>query len=221
MKKSKRSFTLVELIIAIVLIGFLILSYFSIDIFTRTHAIENERRAALQNAASFVIEHMKKTLSGSAVRSGAVGGVGFPALTFGNIGGDPAILAWVDVNMDGQQNAGDKQVVYQYHTATYEIWYYDNYTDSPLVYEVLTKKKPGSANSFIRPDFSRIDSGDFTQDTTQIRYDLSSPANLTNYFDLQIVTCWDAAEATNACGTLYNPIVTMRARISMPEVSTH
>lgn len=221
MRKGNCSFTLVELIIAIILMGFLVLSYFSIDIFTRTHAIENERRVQLQNTASFVIEHMKKTLSGAASRSGAVGGIAAAPLTFTTVAGDPAILAWVDVNMNGQQDSADKQVAYQYNTATYQIWYYDNYTDSPLAYEIIGKVRPGTANGFIRPGFGRIDSGDFTADTTQIRYDLATPANFTNYFDIQIITCWDATESTDTCGSLANPIVAMHGRIAMPSVSVH
>lgn len=221
MRNSNYSFTMVELIIAIILMGFLVLSYFSIDIFTRTHAIENERRVQLQNTASFVLEHMKKNLSGAAARSGAVGGVAVQPLSFIAISGDPALLAWVDVNLNGQLDALDKQVAYRYNTATYQIWYYDNYTDSPLAYVVLGKVKPGTGNSFIRPDFSRIDSGDFTQNTTQIRYDLSTPANFTNYFDVQIINCWDAAESTDTCGSLANPIIAMHGRIAMPSVSVH
>lgn len=42
-----------------------------------------------------------------------------------------------------------------------------------------------------------------------------------NYVEVNISACWDPDGAPDACGTLDNPQITMRARINMPSVSVN
>lgn len=60
---SKRSVTLIELLVAITLIGLLILGIFSLEIYARFHLLTFDRRAKLQNEVSLALEHMSKYIS--------------------------------------------------------------------------------------------------------------------------------------------------------------
>jgi prepilin-type N-terminal cleavage/methylation domain-containing protein len=71
---SKKSFTLLELIIAIILLGILALGFTSIDLFARRHAVTADQRARLQNEVSLTLEHMAKNIIN------AVGNRGNPPL---------------------------------------------------------------------------------------------------------------------------------------------
>ena len=54
--------TLLELIIAISLLGVLALAFTSIQSFSQYHAIGSDRRAKVQNELSFVLEHIAKNI---------------------------------------------------------------------------------------------------------------------------------------------------------------
>lgn len=56
----RRSITLVELLVAVVLVGLLVLGISSIDVFSRFHLITSDRRMQLQNQASLCIERIAK-----------------------------------------------------------------------------------------------------------------------------------------------------------------
>lgn len=60
MPKKICGVTLIELIIAIALMGMLILGFYSIDLFSRYHVVSSDKRAKLQNEISYAIEHMSK-----------------------------------------------------------------------------------------------------------------------------------------------------------------
>lgn len=60
--RHKKSVTLLELLIAISLLGILLLAFTSIDLFSRYHVLTADRRAQVQNEASSVIEHMTKNV---------------------------------------------------------------------------------------------------------------------------------------------------------------
>jgi len=60
--KNKSAITLLELIIAISLLGVVALAFTSIQNFARYHAIGSERRAKVQNELSFVLQHIAKNV---------------------------------------------------------------------------------------------------------------------------------------------------------------
>ena len=60
MPKKICGLTLLELMIAIVLMGMLVLGFYSIDLFSRYHVISSDKRAKLQNEISYALEHMSK-----------------------------------------------------------------------------------------------------------------------------------------------------------------
>jgi prepilin-type N-terminal cleavage/methylation domain-containing protein len=197
-----KAVTLLELLIAMVLIGMIVLGLHTIEIFSRFHILASDRRVKLQNDATYVLEHLAKTMLNAV---GDVGDASRNPIETNTIEGDNALRIWTDTNSNGQRDTGDKQVAYRYNATNYEIWYYSNYTDAPDTYEVITK-------GIIRPDFNT------NIDATQPTYFVYSSAN--NYIEAQITACWDPDEDPNACATADNPSITMKACINMPSVST-
>ena len=57
-----KAITLMELLIALILISVVILSFSSIDTFSRGQVTSAERRTKMQNEASYIVEHMKTTM---------------------------------------------------------------------------------------------------------------------------------------------------------------
>ncbi len=57
---STKSVTLVELIISVTIVSFIILSFYSIDTFSRNQVVNSERRTRVQNDLSYVLDHMGK-----------------------------------------------------------------------------------------------------------------------------------------------------------------
>jgi Tfp pilus assembly protein PilV len=60
MPDNESGITLIELIIAIVLMSLVLLGFFSIELFSNHHVISSDRRAKVQNEISYAIEHMSK-----------------------------------------------------------------------------------------------------------------------------------------------------------------
>jgi hypothetical protein len=59
---NKRGLTLAELLIAICIFSLIVIGFSSIDTFSRYHIITSDRRAKLQNDASYALEHMTKNV---------------------------------------------------------------------------------------------------------------------------------------------------------------
>lgn len=71
-----RGITLLELIIATILMVIVSLALLSIDTFSRHHMISSDRRSRLQNEITFALENMQKYVSRG------IGSVSNPALTY-------------------------------------------------------------------------------------------------------------------------------------------
>jgi len=209
--RLNKSVTLIELLIALCIFALIVIGFSSIDTFSRYQVINSDRRAKLQNDASYVLEHMAKNLTGTGTSGGAVGDVtNTPTsspVSLTTIGGENAIVINIDYNNNGKWDgtSTDRQIAYRYSAANYEIWYYSLYSGgTPGSYEVITSKK-------IRPDFSST--------TSQPTYCTYNSAN--NYIEVQITSCWDPDGSPAVCGSLDNPAFIMKNRIYMPAVSTH
>jgi Tfp pilus assembly protein PilW len=137
--RHNQSVTLLELLIAIVLLSVVVLGFVSIDTFSRYHILTSDRRAKVQNEVSFVLGHMTKNISKG------IGDANQPAATISSIGTDPAVLVWIDANQNAKRDAApqDYQIAYSFNDATHQIRYYANYTVSPAAYEVLSQKITG------------------------------------------------------------------------------
>jgi len=71
---SKKGVTLLELLIAMVLLGVIVLTFASIENFGRFHTINADRRAKVQNEVSFLLSHIAKSIQS------AVGDVNNPPI---------------------------------------------------------------------------------------------------------------------------------------------
>ncbi len=202
-----RGLTLLELLIAVSIFGIITIALSNIDTFSRYHAITSDRRAKLQNDASYVLEHMRRNLMGTVTVTsgggwtgygGAIGDYNNNPVSSTTIGGNNAIVINIDYNNNGKWDGTttDRQIAYSYSAANYQIWYFPPYSGgTPGSYMVLTS--------------SRI--------RTNTSYTYNS-AN--NYIEVVIGACWTpSSDAT--CGTPTNPALSVKSRIYMPSVSTN
>ncbi len=198
-----------ELLISIVLLSLIVLGFTSINIFSRYHVISADRRAKLQNEASYILEHMTKNIGR------AIGDIANSPIDRNNIAGNSAIRVRIDSNNNGQRDAADTEIVYRYRPAPrYEVWYYSNYTTPASGYEVISSLSsagpPGRGH--ITSDFTNSFVSYFTTD---------------NFISVRMRACWDPTEAAGACDNPPlnpnpdNPSVTMQTRVKMPSVSTN
>lgn len=140
--RQNNSLTLIELIIAIVLMGLIVLGFSSIDIFSRYQVIGSDRWAKAQNEASSVLEHMSKEIGK------AIGDITQFPVTITPIGGNTGILVWIDYNQNGRRDTGDRQIAYAYvDSPKFQMRYYANYSGNPGSYEIISPKITGFTRS--------------------------------------------------------------------------
>lgn len=192
--------TLLELLIAITLLGVVVFTFSSIDIFSRFHVRSADIRAQLQNEASSAIEHMTKNISQG------IGDITRPAAISTVIGTNTAIIVWVDGNPyaippaapNGRRDTNpntDHRIAYR-HTGpnAYQIIYCPNCTDSPC-----TTCSPAWGSEIVATRISNFTTPVVTDNHVRIgvtaRYNPSAPVSQDN------------------------PEVTMRTDIKMPAVS--
>lgn len=200
-QRHNKSVTLLELIIAIILFGLLILGFTSIDLFSRYHLITSDRRAKLQNEVSYALEHMTKNIGG------AIGNANDWAVKVYEDGKGIRIRI-DDSSANGMIDTNDPWIAYRHEGN--EIWYYPNATSTEpppqeQPYDIVARRIMNSTNGL---EFS----GNFNSTTNWLE-DYMLGVNIT--------ACWDPDGAPIACGQPDNPSVTMRTRIKMPGVSTH
>ncbi len=200
MKPHNKAITLIELLIAISLIAMVIWGASSIDVFSRSQFFIAERKAKVQNEATYVLSHISKQLAES------IGDISNPAVTVSYSGGVTSNLSTViDSNVDGKRTAGDTTVRYCYNStgcnaaaAAYTIYFNSNISAvPPPAAEILS--------SHVR--FFNASSCD------------SNP--IINCLKINVVTCWDPSEAHKTCGEIDNPSFNVTNSIRMPSVSAN
>jgi hypothetical protein len=122
---SRKAITLLELIISTVLLGMVVLGFYSIDLFSRNQFLTADRRAKMLNEAFFVVGHMSKQLMT------AIGSAN--AVAFTTAGGMTAtITATVDSTPDGAWNStNDSTIRYTYNSASFTLDFNPNITAMP------------------------------------------------------------------------------------------
>ncbi|MBC8436452.1 MAG: hypothetical protein H8D90_01000 [Candidatus Omnitrophica bacterium] len=130
--RLNKSITLIELLITIVLFSIIVLSFSSIDLFSRRQLLNLERQSTLQNELSILIAHMSKNIQKA---TGTF--VDFPININAAAPGGPLMTIYLDSNGDGLR---DKQVAYRWDNLNYQVKYYDNYGSSPGSLEVIANK---------------------------------------------------------------------------------
>ena len=216
-----KSSTLIELIASLAILSILVIVFGIIDLFSHRNTLSADRRARVQNSASYVLEHHVKEISraiGNEIIDAASGGV----INRGTISGDTAIRAYVDLDAsdldasgqppgDGQRGiGGDRWIAYRFRPASapvlerYQIWLCPDCTDASCV----TCNSGWNTNVLSRH-------------ITAVDYNYTSG---NNYVDVELTACWDPNHTTtpDGCGSSdNNPSVSLRTRIKMPAVSTN
>lgn len=105
MHKRFKGITLIELLIAMVLLSIIVLGLNSIDFFSHFHLITSDRRARIQNEASFALEHMSKQITN------AIGDLQSPPLQV--YPGNREIRIRVDSDRDGYLDVDDLWIGYR------------------------------------------------------------------------------------------------------------
>lgn len=191
-----KSLTLLELIISIAIISLIVLGFTSLDLYSRHNVLLASRRARVQNALSYVLDHMTKNVSQ------AIGDSSSETVNTDDIDDNTAFKVRIDSDgTKGELDASDIQIAYAYNDTSHQIWYYSDYTNDPISYEVIAEN--------ILPDFSGGCSSP-TKDSC-VRYD-----NTTNYIQVRLAGRWDATQEASQD----NPEDTMLTRIKMWGVST-
>ena len=202
---NNKGVTLLELLIAISIFALIVVGFSSIDTFSRYHLITSDKKAKLQNDASYVLEHMAKEINK------AIGDVNqAPIDTSTKIAGDDAIRAWIDYNQNGKRDTypTDRQIAYRFTDATgppsgqYQIWYYSSCVGPNC------NLAGSSSPEVISSKISLADLG-------------STYSSGNDYVEVQLTACDDPDGSPVACGGLDNLSVNMKNRISMPAVSTN
>lgn len=58
--KNEKAVTLIELFISILTVSIMVLSFYSLEVFSQQQVVNSQRRAKVQNDLSYVLEHMSK-----------------------------------------------------------------------------------------------------------------------------------------------------------------
>ncbi len=134
-----RGLTLIELMIAIILMGMLVLGFYSIDLFSRYHVISSDKRAKLQNEISYALEYMSKYVQQS------IGDVNNPPIKrYPDSGSQTGFQVRRDLNSpQTPSNLADDSWV-SFSLSNNEITAQCAGPGCPFVSESLTKKISGS-----------------------------------------------------------------------------
>jgi len=186
-----KAISLVELIISIALLALVITGFFGIEVFSRYHLITADRRAKLQNEASYLVAHMSKHLLV------AMGDFEHDAVARTASGTGFYIDAFIDDDADGIRSA----------TAASRIRYCYQSGDCGMAsqdYTVFFRAGTNPGELIVR----RIKHFNVSLDETE-----------NNLLAVNLTACWDPSRAD--CGTSDNPSVSIQTKIRMPSVSVN
>ena len=191
MSLNKQSVTLLELVISLAILGILVLSFTSIDLFSRFHVISADRRAKIQNEASNAIEHMAKQISR---------GVGTVATVPVIINTPPTgdrIKVRTDQNLNGiiDDNTATCFISYRFNAATNQIVFFPQYS--------IAGWSNAPANEQVA---AQIVACAFTYNAAN------------DFVTVDLTACWNPLSPLT-CGNPDNPSVQIRTNIKMPGVS--
>ena len=232
MKRKKNAVTLLELILAITFLSVIVLGINSIYYFSHFHAVNTERKAAVQNQLTVLKEHLRREIS-KAIGNEVIYGAGTVIATE-KISSDNAIEIYVDSGASSGTGADiiyaagdgnpftstDHFIAYRFTDANgkkadqYQIWFCPE----------CLNPNPTQCSSCI------IKWGDNIVARKIVTFQLNPPKSTTtvltdNSITFQIKTCWDPADSAITGldnGTVDNPcITTTNTLITMPSVTAH
>lgn len=197
-----KAVTLIELVIAVILLSVISLAVSNIDTFSRFQVISSEHRAVIQNELQYTLERMAKQVSRSIGNEKIDGARNVTNASVTDL------LAFIDANNDGARDASDYWVAFRFpQPAGSNNLNFCGQCSGPTCgsclvdWEVLSNHVQGA---------NFIESRNATDGTL-----------LNNAVSVNITACWDPDGAPFACGTPNNPSVNMNTTIKMPSVSTN
>ncbi|MDP2941213.1 MAG: hypothetical protein Q8N85_03040 [Candidatus Omnitrophota bacterium] len=209
----RQSLTLIELLIAVILLSVIVLAFSNIQIFGHFQVLTGDRRAKVQNEAARVIAHMSKEIS-RAIGNEALNNVKvIDTQDITNDGETKRIKIYVDGNSNGKS---------EYPADDTDYWIAYRFYDSgnpknKNQVQFCGKCKQKNCNTCDPPNWKwEVLSSNITDFTCEA----SSPLT-ENFINAQVAACWDPRETSYPCGDRENPSVTLQSRIQMPSVSTH
>ena len=216
MRKKYPGVTLIELLIAIVLLSIVTLGFFSIEVFSRHHVLTADRRAQAQNEASYALEHMSKNVA-RAIGNERINGANTVVDRGDATGGGE--FRRLKVYIDGNNNG-----IRELPVANQDYWIAYRYFNNTA--SVTLRNSVQFCGHCQNKTCNQCTSG---WETVSLRsnkvngFEIVKPnvANVLtdNYIEATVSACWDPQETNFVCGSSDNPTVTMRANIKMPSVS--
>ena len=202
MPKNRYGITLIELIVALILMFIVVLGISSIDVFSHRHVITAERRAKLQNEATFLLEHMAKNVATAVGNANA----GQPMINTSSWPTGPFDFLRVFVaggpHSSSYNDPSNHWIGYGFNkTPCCSMDYCGNCTD-----DLCSNCKAGYEEPAI---VTKIFSAGLMYDDTK------------NYIYINVYTCWDPSESHSSCGMFDNPAINMSAYLPMPSVATN
>lgn len=213
----KKGITLLELLIAIGILGLVVIAFANIHLFSYYQVLTSDKRAKLQHDDSYVLEHMAKEIS-KAIGNEKINGVDSVVKTTINPN-DSLICIYIDANGNGQREAPINNP-----PATADHW---------LAYRFDSTGAPSNRNQIRYCELCQNSNCNFNQCTPRdgevlsskiATFEPSKPAInpgvdntlKDNYVEIKLATRWTPDQP----GSPDNPEITMKNRINMPAVST-
>jgi hypothetical protein len=189
--RQKKAITLMELILASVLLGGVLLTVNGIDAYSRDKIVTADRRTRTQNEATFILDHMAKNISQ------AIGSSSAPGIEIS--GGSNIKVRWDrNINAIPDDDVGTDWIAYLYDPATHQL----NYDPT---YPPLGGGWPAG--------------GETISNKVEAFQCIYTPG--TNFVYVEVIACFRPNWATYSCGTPENPTISMHTRIGMPGISTN
>lgn len=201
MKQKSPAVTLIELLIAIMLIGVIIIAIANIEVFSRFHVTAADRRTKLQNEISFALDHMNKRITN------AIGYSTNWAVLREPYAGGERIRVRIDSNGNGKVDPTptDTWIAYRHEnlgTTDSVIRFYP--TIASTSNEIISHKILLDSGVVVKGvEFI----GNFNPTTNYLE---------DNVLEVKITARWQPDQPA----TQDNPEVTMRSKIYMPSVSS-
>ena len=120
--RSDSAVSLVELLLAIVLMSFILLVAHNLHIFSSGELTDSMKWSRVKKDASYVLEHMAKNIIL------AIGNVNDPVNPPVRFPDDKTLVIFIDFNKDGKISPGDREIAYEFDTDSKEIWFYPDYS---------------------------------------------------------------------------------------------
>jgi len=196
---SRRSVTLIELIIVVVIVAVMALAISSLTLLSHRQLISASRRAKVQNEVAYCLEHITKHVLNT------IGNTAISATNPVYIVPNTYLAVFIDANGDGMISAsGDHWIRYTFNSSLGQLVYCSRSETSISacigVQETISSK-------IIRRRTGFIPATNFTEGR--------------NYLIVSITGCYDPDGSPSACGTSDNPQINMVATMQLPGVSSH